>query len=261
MVQISFKGRQRTVPSCVDELTPVQYAKLLNASMLYDRGIISEEDLRRAILSMMAGVTDYTIYREPVRSEMEGQLQVTADFLTTDQNGATRVALASCRNLLPEFHGWKGPGDMFNGISFGQFLEALDHYTAANDAETGQEANREWEELTRALYSSPTETVRPPVPLVVHCATYFSTVWHQIATEPVTIGGKEIDFTIIFKSSGGRAQYDDHTGWAGVVMEVAKDGPFGKKADVDGSPFWDVMLYLYKCKFEYLHQKKTKPKK
>ena len=41
----------------------------------------------------------------------------------------------------------------------------------------------------------------------------------------------------------------------GIVFEVAASGVFGNKKEVDDTPFWDVLLYLYKCKFEYLHQK------
>ena len=51
---------------------------------------------------------------------------------------------------------------------------------------------------------------------------------------------------------------DDKTGWTGIVFEVAASGVFGNKKEVDDTPFWDVLLYLYKCKFEYLHQKRNK---
>ena len=42
-------------------------------------------------------------------------------------------------------------------------------------------------------------------------------------------------------------------------MEVAKDGPFGPLNQVNESDFWDVLIYIYKVKFEYLHSKKPKP--
>ena len=73
------------------------------------------------------------------------------------------------------------------------------------------------------------------------------------------IGGEDIDFRMLFqKLASEDRKADDKTGWTGIVFEVAASGVFGNKKEVDDTPFWDVLLYLYKCKFEYLHQKRNK---
>ena len=47
----------------------------------------------------------------------------------------------------------------------------------------------------------------------------------------------------------------DRTGWKGITFEVASSGVFGAMDSLNVTPFWDVLLYLYKCKYEYLHNK------
>ena len=70
----------------------------------------------------------------------------------------------------------------------------------------------------------------------------------MVLSGPVYIGGEAIDFRILFqKLASEDRKADDKTGWTGIVFE-----------EVDDTPFWDVLLYLYKCKFEYLHQKRNK---
>jgi len=66
-----------------------------------------------------------------------------------------------------------------------------------------------------------------------------------------------VDFSIIFKSSGSRRP-DDKTGWAGISFEIAAAGVFGNVSELDAAPFWAVLMYLYKCKFEYMHDKSNK---
>lgn len=43
------------------------------------------------------------------------------------------------------------------------------------------------------------------------------------------------------------------------VMDTMKPFLCGvKNCPNRDTPFWDVLIYLYKCKFEYLHQKRNK---
>lgn len=73
------------------------------------------------------------------------------------------------------------------------------------------------------------------------------------------INGKKIDFRIIFKSSGG-SKPDDKTGWTGITFEVATAGLFGNVAQVEQTDMWTVLMYLYKCKFEYINEKRNQQK-
>ena len=41
-----------------------------------------------------------------------------------------------------------------------------------------------------------------------------------------------------------------------IFFFVAASGVFGDFRQVNDTPFWDVMLYIYKCRFEMLHNNK-----
>ena len=64
----------------------------------------------------------------------------------------------------------------------------------------------------------------------------------------------------MFRSSGGKKP-DDKTGWTGITFEVATAGLFGNVAEVERTDMWAVLNYLYKCKFEYLNEKRNIPNK
>ena len=93
--------------------------------------------------------------------------------------------------------------------------------------------------------------------LAWHAPMLFLAVWKAIQSGPIEINGRDVDFSIIFRSSGPRRP-DDKTGWAGITFEIATSGVFGNVAEVEASPFWSVLMYLYKCKFEYIHDKSKK---
>lgn len=256
MVEITMNGKVCKVPEYVQECTPEQYRRLLLAAIEYHWKAIDVETLQDSVMSALLGVTTIQIYKQSIIDEVMGQLDKIKGILDGDQ-----INFETTRNLLQEFHGWKGPGDMFNELTFGQFLEAYVPFKqAVKEGVKTEEKDRLFEEVARALYKAPSKTADPPVMLVVHCINFFASVWHAINTQPINIAGEDIDFSIIFQSSGGgKAKLDDKTGWIGMAMEVAKDGPFGTLPQVNDTPFWDVMIYIYRCKFEYLHNQ-TKPK-
>lgn len=95
--------------------------------------------------------------------------------------------------------------------------------------------------------------------LAFHAPTLLASVWNAIYSEPIEINGKQIDFRIIFRRSGTRKP-DDKTGWTGITFEIATAGLFGNMAEVERTDMWTVLMYLYKCKFEYLNDnRKNKP--
>lgn len=257
MVEIIFKGEPRQVPSIADECTPEQYRRLLRASCELSLAAIDEDTLLDEVMSALLGVTSVMAYKVPIIEEVMAQKDKISGILE-----GTTLKLETCRNLMPEFHGWKGPGDMFNGLTFGAWLTAYTAFCqAVKDGIDEDERERLFIEVTRALYHREGKNLAdPPMMLVTHCINYFASVWHAIMTQPINIGGSDIDFSIIFKAADNAiAHLDDHTGWIGVAMEVAKDGPFGPLNQVNESDFWDVLIYIYKVKFEYLHSKKPKP--
>ena len=168
------------------------------------------------------------------------------------------------RNLMQDFGGWHGVGDMLNGLTFGNFCDCLDLLQQSKQAATEKDdpaINEIFQDITLRLYRYKDPEKIPAVPslLAIHAVNFFSSVWEMVLSGPVYISGEAIDFRILFqKLAPDDRKADDKTGWTGIVFEVAASGVFGNKKEVDDTPFWDVLLYLYKCKFEYLHQKRNK---
>ena len=230
MEKFTYNSKTVEVPSCLDEVSSDQYRQFLILAVLMNRGTISPGQFRVKWLSFLLGMkADYTMYRRDIIRELDGQLEKLDGFFsyTTGKEGERIVTpiLKTGRNLMQDFGGWHGVGDMLNGLTFGSFCDCLDLLQQSKQAVAEKDdpaINEIFQDITLKLYryKDPEKTPAVPSLLAIHA--------------------------------------DDKTGWTGIVFEVAASGVFGNKKEVDDTPFWDVLLYLYKCKFEYLHQKRNK---
>lgn len=268
MEKFTYNNKTVEIPSCLDEINSEQYRQFLILSVLMNRGTITPGQFRVKWLSFLLGMkADYTIYRREIIRELDEQLDKLDGFFsyTTGKNGeriVTPILKTGC-NLMQDFGGWYGVGDMLNGLTFGNFCDCLELLQQCKQAAENDDSGIDeiFRELTLKLYRYKEPEKIPDVPslLAIHAMNFFSSVWDMILSQPVYIGGEAIDFRILFQKLGlDERKADDKTGWTGIVFEVAASGVFGNKKEVDDTPFWDVLLYLYKCKFEYLHQKRNK---
>lgn len=278
MVDFTFKGETRQIPSVLEELSTEQYVEFLKLSSIMSKGYLDPGTFRVKWISVLLGLkTDYTMYRPETVEEVDAQLGKLDGFFdyedTPDGNGRiVTPRLKTGKQMMKEYAGWVGPGDMLDGMTFGDFTDCLTIMTmiktAADEGEDDSVIAELYQELTRKIYrpSVPvpeTEKLMPLPLLVLHAVNFFSYVWMQIVSEPVSVNGQDINFSILFSGvqNQGRAGLDDKTGWQGITFEVASSGVFGNVKDVNATPFWDVLLYLYKCRFEYLHNLNTTSKK
>ena len=269
MEKFTYNSKTVEVPSYLDEVSSEQYRQFLILSVLMNRGTISPGQFRVKWLSYLLGMkADYTMYRREIIRELDGQLEKLDGFFsyTTGKKGERIVTpiLKTGRNLMQDFGGWHGVGDMLNGLTFGNFCDCLDLLQQSRQAAAEKDdpaINEIFQDITLKLYryKDPEKTPAIPSLLAIHAVNFFSAVWEMVLSGPVYIGGEAIDFRILFqKPASEDRKADDKTGWTGIVFEVAASGVFGNKKEVDDTPLWDVLLYLYKCKFEYLHQKRNK---
>lgn len=252
MKTIVFRGKALEIPQCIDELTPEQYIYYIYLGSWLTGGNIDLEFWRIRWFSYLAGMgaSNYTILRPEFVAEAETLRDtITAPFLVESKTGKAPT-FKTCRNLLPEYRGYKGPADWLNDVKFGEFVQCATLLEQEANAADPEDIYRN---IARTLYHIPDAESVPDV-LAWHAPVLFGAVWKEIQSGPVDINGKMVDFSIIFKSSGPRRP-DDKTGWAGISFEVAAAGVFGNVAELDASPFWAVLMYLYKCKFEYIHDK------
>ncbi|MBE6305704.1 MAG: hypothetical protein E7082_07320 [Bacteroidales bacterium] len=257
MKTITTRGRSVTIPECIDELTPKQYEYYCFLAFALGGKVIDIDYFRVRWFSYLIGLgkSDYTILIPQYIEELESQKQSIDGFVKTKtMNGETQYSLDfnTTTNLLPEYRDLKGPGNWLDGITFGEFVHCLTILESLANADNETVANG-YADIARILYHIPEDSNVPDI-LAYHAPTLFLSVWNAIQAEPIDINGKKIDLRIIFRSSG-QSVADDKTGWAGITFEVASAGLFGTVKEVEASDFWEVLLYLYKCKFEYNHNK------
>ena len=258
MKSITFRDKKIEVPECLDELTPAQYGYFVRLGSWLAGGLIDLETWRARWFSYLAGMgaSIYTILKPEYIEQAAPMVDdVTSPFLALTDKGMQPV-YNTCKNLLPSYGGYSGPKDWLDDVSYAKFVECSTLLELAREADDPIEI---YEEIARALYAIPEDRPVPEL-LAWHAPVLFGSVWHAIQSGPVEINGRQIDFSIIFKSTGQRRP-DDKTGWAGISFEVASTGIFGNIKELDSQPFWTVLMYLYKCKFEYLNEKRNTPVK
>lgn len=254
MRKFKTRGKVVEVPEHVDELSPVQYEyyMFLATSLLLE--YITGDYLRVRLLSYLIGLgsIDYTMLTPEHIAEIESQADVLDGFFRTAQDGRRLLVINTPINLLKEYKGYHGPGDWLRGMSYGEWVECMTVLESIGEQDDIIEA---YEHIARKMYKIPAEAKVPDL-LMVHATTLLISVWSQIQGDPIVINGQMIDFRIIFKSVGP-SKPDDKTGWTGITFEVAKEGLFGNVKEVEATDMWDVLLYLYKCKFEYINEIKN----
>ena len=255
MKKIVFRGRELEVPQCIDELKPKQYVYYIYLASWLAGGYIDLEFWRVRWFSFMAGMgaSNYTILKPEFIAEAVSLRDGITDPFLVDSPRGKAPTFKTCRNLLPDYKGYKGPTDWLNDMKFCDFVQCT---TLIDQLPTAAEPEDIYRTIARVLYAIP-ESVPVPDILVWHAPVFFGNVWKAIQSEPVDINGKMVDLSIIFKSSGSRRP-DDKTGWTGISFEIAAAGVFGNVTELDAVPFWAVLMYLYKCKFEYMHDKSNK---
>lgn len=248
-----FNGRRLSLPECADELTPGLWPRYLTLAEALERGVIHPGVFCELWLSHLLGLSplSYKDYVPSIRLQGEELLPVAHGFLVDSPGGGVRADMATLRNLWPQVDGVAGPGDALEGLTFGAMVKALGLLGELRGGDASA-ADR----LARLLYPLPPEAELPPM-LPRHCVTLVCNVWDAIMAGPIDVNGEPIDFRIIFRPSGPTRPADG-TGWTGVTFEVAASGVFGDVRHVEATPMWDVLLYLYKTKFDYIHDPDNK---
>lgn len=259
MVTVRFRNKEVTLPENVTECNEEQYRRLVFLAYMMVNHLISVEQFRERWMCHLLGLSDLSIYRVEIQNEVHELMSHLDGYLIYgEKDGVTTVTvdLRTGVQMLKELGSWTARvGDMLDGMTFGDFVECLE-ILAMDDPEDGN-WQQPYERIARIMYEYHGEKSEDvPGVLTFHAVNFFSTIWETITTMPVNISGKDIDFRIIFQ--GVSSGPDDKTGWRGVTYEVASANVFGNAKEVNATSFWDVLLYLYKCKFEYNHQKKKK---
>lgn len=257
-------NKETTIPSDIYELTPDQYLEYLKLVHAAETENIPVKQLRMGIFRIICPIDFGFKYARMSKAHKEElwirlyQLSEKMDsFFDIEESEDKLIYKAHLKcgsNLLPEWNGLKGPDDMLNNITWGDFvtcMNLLSAYKEALESNNSLESDSILTDFFYRLYKSDSGTQKKEVPAYVklHAVSYFSYIFELISSVPISIHGNEIDFRILFSGQGSTAK-DNNMGWNGLVFSVAESGVFGKTEDVNKESFWQVMLYLYKCTFD-----------
>lgn len=256
MINISFRGRQLQIPQRIEEIAKgTPYLRYLELAAMTPTDEVGRMAVRVKLLSFLLQLkTDLSLYPKDFIKEAMHRIRLTDPFI----DGRGRLVTRTGTNMVPAYQGWKGPDDMLGDVDFGTFIDCETMLRAIRDTDDDDEHRRLQAEIFRKLYHTaeryPQESGSMPL-LHAHAFTLFCNVTDIIRSEPVSINGRDIDFSILFKESPGETRPDDRTGWTGVALETAETGVFGSYYAVLKANLWDVLLFLYRKKFERMHDK------
>lgn len=260
MKTIEYRGRMIRVPEEIDELTPAQYRRYLEISIMAGRGLINRAGLRGKLLTLLLGErTDLQFQTDSIQEEALTHIGLTTPFILSGEK-RDRLWLETGTNLLKEWEGWSGPGDMLDGMTFGAFIDCNSLLKMLSKAHSTDETERLTAAFCKKLYTNREKPdAKPDELLCAHALILFNNVTKALHGEPVEINGEPIRFAILFEKPD-RRKPDDHTGWTGAALDIAETGTFGTYRQVLETPLWDILLYLYRKKFDhkYNHKNGTK---
>lgn len=263
MQEFTYNNKTRMIPEDLEELSPEQYYRYLELVIMMNTDNISPFEMKCKLISLLLNMKcNFVMCRESIVNEINAQLGKMNCFFYIKEEGDKVIYdphIKTGRNLLPSYKGWIGPEDMFNDITYGQFVQCLNLVRAMEVTrrdKDNEQADYLMSEFGRILYKNEDPKAGEIPPLVCfHSYIFFCAVWELICTVPIPINGEEINFSILFQEQGEK-RIDDKTGWIGISFEIASSGVFGNVKQINETPFWDILLYLYKCRFESLHNKK-----
>lgn len=244
MKKIGYKGKEIRVPQALEELTRAQYARCLDIALMLEEGIITHLQARLKLLTLLLDLPADVSLMPP--EEWDGFIRMLplTDAFVKERDGAPRLDFRTGVNLIPEWEGAKGPGDMLNGLAFGTFIRCSALLGGMSQATDEDGRLRIMGEVAEALYPG---LDNPPQLLRVHACLFFLNVLDILQNEPLDMDGTEVDFRVIFEGKKPAARHRaDRTpvGWAGVAMDIAELGTFGCYRQVLDTPMWDIFTFL-----------------
>lgn len=264
MQEFTYNNEIKLIPEDLEELLPWQYYRYLELVIMMNTGKISPFEMKCKLISLLLNMKyNFIMCRKSVVDEISNQLYKLDGFFDITEEGDRIIYdphIKTGRNLLPSYKKWIGPADMLNDITFGQFVQCLNLVKAmevTRENKDDEQSDNLISEFGRILYKSEgvkSGEILPPL-VCFHSYIFFYAVWELICTVPIPVNGEEINFSILFQEQGEK-RLNDKTGWVGIAFEIASSGVFGNVKQINETPFWDVLLYLYKCRFESIHNKK-----
>ncbi len=265
LIEIPEAKYCKEIPSCVDEMSGKDFVFFAELFLKVQAGLIAPRELREHMLLrfMDVNVNRYIYRRLKVEekayicsnvAELADQLiTFLIDEKTEGEKTIVRFKPEFVRNPLPKLHGFKGPADALQDISFQQYKDAYVAFRDFNEKLKPASLNelvaalyyrgRKWDKI-KALQNLPkiakwTEAERYAIYLFFWSCNEF------LQNGKIEIEGNTIDLSILYKNFPGDEPIETGTGITGLLFKIAEAGIWGDIEKSSEQNLYDILVYLY----------------
>jgi hypothetical protein len=289
-IEIPESNLKRYIPSDLSECDAQQYIDMCELIFHYQNEAITYDEFRtHAVYKLMNMKPCSTTDDEEERfSNIWRISELIDDFFDIDEKGQKNIKQYYIHNPVPKFAPlWQtlyGPSNSFMNMTFGEYTDGLRMFHDFHA--TG---NIEILKLLTALFYRPKrwflffkkrlanyngdvrEPYNPhnlearaktlqyaPIGFVYGFYLLFASFQKYLIDAKIMWGGKEIDFAILFESSGNDESATDTPGIGmdAIAFSIAESGAFGTIDEVRNTNFWHIMVRMYDLRRTDLERQK-----
>jgi hypothetical protein len=289
-IEIPESNITRYIPSDLSECDAQQYMDMCELIFHYQNESISYDELRThaAYKLMNMKPSKATDQDEEKFSNIYLISELIDDFFEFDEKGKKTIKQYYIHNPVPKFKPlWKtlyGPSDSFMNMTFGEYTDALrlfHDFHATGDMEILKlitalfyrpkksflfikKQLADYNGDVRESYNSYNLEARAktlnnaPIGFVYGFYLLFASFQKYIVDAKIMWSGKEIDFAILFESSGNEepSNQTPGIGMDAIAFSIAESGTFGTIEEVRKADFWQIMVRMYDLRRTDLERQK-----
>lgn len=271
-IELSHNNKRLYMPEHLGECNPDQFSQMCNLLYAYQNKKISLDALKYQavyyLLEMEVSTKKLNTTEETQKQANILQLSaLVSSFFEENENGNLQVKQDFRNNPMPSipttFGRLIGPADNFEGMPFGQYLDALDIF---GNFFKYPEISLLYD-LAATLYTPSKgydpKLVKKQAKAMRKC--YFGHIYgaymllatfqHKINTTVVMVEGNEIDLSVLFQKSQHKkiTQYEG-LGMKGTAFVLAESNVFGDYEKIRQQPMWDILIRLYDIRIRDLEE-------
>lgn len=195
-------------------------------------------------------------------------------FLIDDSSGIPRLSFNSIRNPIPNLGPRRGPGDLCQNLTFGEFRHAVTAVKSFSDTRRveyldeciailyrhgcgrANKAGRRCPPLGSAGFRLDLALSRRMPSWKKHLIlAWFCRTMTYLQSEVVIIDGEEVDTGALFSS--GTKSPGPACSWNDLLVQIAKDGCIGNTDAVDAEPLFSIIQIMWSNYKEYKRYEAT----
>jgi hypothetical protein len=261
-------GRKAYLPETLGECTRAQARDVSRCLWNYNVSDTSYEELLSSMLLVLLDVKVTAVDQEIL--ENIAQLSQLCRSFFEEVDGKLSPILDFQENpflwLRPGLSKYVGPKDLFDNITWGQYVDALDAFAEFNGSHNAHDLQL----LVASLFREKSLLSRKLSPYIPNDRKkhlkgferldygylygfwlYFGSFQKYLSTSKIYREDKELDLSIIFKESSSLDGFKSDIpglGMLSLTFALAESGEFGDRDKVNDTPMWDVIIRMYDMK-------------